>query len=174
MIHVVRPSISSFNLFPPCLPIIFSPSYCSQEWRISIVVELTWSVALLGQQRDSTVATLTSECIAEPLPENTGSILMTSPTPTLSFFFLSEEEGFPVNVEKNMVKVVGWQCEKAQTGTHVREGILLHILYFYHQLFSKSSQRFVALPSGFFCVGMEMRDTLEWRLGPNRSVRILL
>lgn len=46
-------------------------------------MELTGSVALIGQWRGSTVAALTCVCIAEPQPGNTRSILMTSPTPTL-------------------------------------------------------------------------------------------
>lgn len=65
--------------------ILSFPSYCSLGWRISIAVELTGSVVLIGQWRISTVAALTCVCIAEPQPGNTRSILMTSPTPTLCF-----------------------------------------------------------------------------------------
>ena len=74
----IYPPFLSFSLFHP--PILSFPSYCSQGWRISIAVELTGSVVLIGQQRGSTVAALTCVCIAEPQPGNTRSILMTSPT----------------------------------------------------------------------------------------------
>lgn len=70
-----NPSLS----FRFCSTLLFFPSYCSQGWRISIAVDLTGSVVLIGQWRGSTVAALTCICIAEPQPGNTRSILMTSP-----------------------------------------------------------------------------------------------
>lgn len=129
---MTRIPLSVFSFYFSHLPICCSPSFCSQEWRISIAVELTGNVALLGQQRGSTPATLTSECIAEPLPENTGSILMTSPTPTL-FFSLKRRGSLWTYIEKKKRAKRGWLTVRAGSDRHTykkRRNIAAHCLLF--------------------------------------------